>query len=78
MGLAEIQALYDNLYASKYNDLVKKKQQSLSDLDTQETTTNNQYTDLVNNLNQKKTDTGNKYKQLYTGLDKSNRSHVVL
>lgn len=69
MGLKEIQDLYDNLYASKYNELVKKKQQSLADLDTQETTTNNQYTDVVNNLNQKKTDTGNKYKQLYTGLD---------
>lgn len=36
MSVQEIQKMYDNLYSSRYNDLVKTKNNSLADLDKQE------------------------------------------
>lgn len=69
MAIQDIQAMYDKLYSSKYNDLLKKKNQSIQDLEGQQSQVNNQYQDLYNSLNQKKLDTQNQYKTLYSGLD---------
>ena len=63
MGLAEIQAMYNNIYNSKLNDITKKKNQALQDLGTQEKTVNDQWTDFNDTINQKKDEA----KQTYYG-----------
>ena len=35
MSVEQIQKMYDNMYSTKYNDLVKNKTSALSELDKQ-------------------------------------------
>lgn len=48
--------MYEQLYQAKLNDIKKKKDQSLAGLASEEQATNNQYTDLYNQLKTKQED----------------------
>lgn len=67
--LSTIEEMYNKLYKSKENDILKKKQDALADLDSQKTSVNNQYQEVANTLNTKKDTTKSQYQGLYTGLD---------
>lgn len=69
MSLDNIKKMYDSLYKSKYDELVRQKESALKETANRENQTNLQYKELNDKYNQNRLETQNKYKGLYTGLD---------
>lgn len=69
MSVDNIKKMYDSLYKSKYDELVRQKENALKETSNRENQTNLQYKELSDKYNQNRLETQNKYKGLYTGLD---------
>ncbi|WP_294364145.1 hypothetical protein [uncultured Clostridium sp.] len=69
MSIDNIKKMYDSLYKSKYDELVRQKNSALNETANKENQTNLQYKELNDKYNQNRLETQNKYKGLYTGLD---------
>jgi len=69
LSIDNIQKMYDSLYKSKYDELVRQKEKSLQETSNRESQTNLQYKELNDKYNKNKIETKNKYQGLYTGLD---------
>lgn len=77
MSIQDIQAIYDKVYSSKYNDLVKNKQNSLNGLSTQETGVNNQYQALFNDLGNRRKQAAGEYQTQQNQAAVSNARNVA-
>ena len=69
MSIDNIKKMYDSLYKSKYDELVRQKESALKETSNKENQTNLQYKELNDKYNQNRLETQNKYQGLYTGLD---------
>ena len=69
MSIDNIKKMYDSLYKSKYDELVRQKNSALQETANRENQTNLQYKELNDKYNQNRVETQNKYQGLYTGLD---------
>lgn len=69
MSIDNITKMYESLYKSKYDELVRQKENALKETANKENQTNLQYKELNDKYNQNRLETQNKYKGLYTGLD---------
>lgn len=69
MSVEQIQKMYDNMYSSKYNDLVKAKNDSLSDIDKQEAENKDIF---YNQRNQAAVDNANNRRQVRDWMAKNN------
>lgn len=69
MSIDNIKKMYDSLYKSKYDELVRQKENALKETANRENQTNLQYKELNDKYNQNRLETKNKYQGLYTGLD---------
>ena len=69
MSVEQIQKMYDNMYSSKYNDLIKAKNESLSDLDKQEAENKDNF---YNQRNQAAVDNASNRRQVRDWMAKNN------
>lgn len=65
----KIQQMYDELYKSKYDQLVKDKENKLNGLNTQSTQINNNYTNTKSELDRQRQDITDRYNKKYSELD---------
>lgn len=66
---SSIEKMYDQLYKSKYDSLVKERDSALSKLKTRDKSISNQFNDTKKQLDLSKSQLYAKYKSLYEGLD---------